>query len=338
MATNINTILGWYRTGLKPTETQFRDSWRSFWHKDEKISQSAIDGLTDVLSAKTENSQFNGHKTDANAHSELFAEKVAITDFEEHLTDEKAHAELFNNKIGRKELEDHDEGADAHEELFAEKEDITNKGMADGYAPLDEFSKLAEQYLNIVNDLVTGGATALLSAEQGKVLKGKIDTINLILTSNDVNLDTVQELVDAIKNIELSLGTILVNDLTTGGVSKALTAEMGKVLQANKADKTMLAEFITRQHLSIQIEVNANTTVQESWKDNEVIFTSSRTITIPTSLSDNFNFNWVTLDGVTITWVITPPHTWLFGTPSNPTEKTYGRLLKRGNTNSILML
>lgn len=71
MATNINTILNWFKTGLKPTQAQFWASWTSFWHKDEIIPQSSINNLTTVLNAKTENDQFNFHKSDPNAHPEL---------------------------------------------------------------------------------------------------------------------------------------------------------------------------------------------------------------------------------------------------------------------------
>ena len=125
----------------------------------------------------------------------------------------------------------HKVAIDAHADLFEGKQSVHQKGVAGGYVPLDEFIKIASEYLSIVNDLVTGGATDLLSAEQGKVLQTQITAINTLLTSNDVNLDTVQELVDAIKTVETSLETILVNDLTTGGTTKALTAEMGKVLK-----------------------------------------------------------------------------------------------------------
>jgi hypothetical protein len=128
-----------------------------------------------------------------------------------------------------------------------DKEDKTNKGVANGYAPLNEFAKIASQYLNIVNDVVTGGETALASAETVKTLKTQIDGIQLLLNADDVNLDTVQERIDMLKEIQLTLDTILVNDLTTGGTTKALTAEMGKVLKGlidalttvvgNKVDK-----------------------------------------------------------------------------------------------------
>jgi hypothetical protein len=164
-------------------------------------------------------------------------EKIPITAIEdiENILNAKAEAEV---------LADHLTTPTAHADLFGAKEDKINKGSANGYAPLDAFIKLSSQYLNIVNDLVTGGSTSLLSAEQGIVLKLQIDAINTLLSSNDVNLDTVQELVNAIKTVQTSLSTILVNDLTTGGTAKALTAEMGKSLKAlydslstNKVDK-----------------------------------------------------------------------------------------------------
>ena len=48
------------------------------------------------------------------------------------------------------------------------KEDKTNKGIADGYVPLNASIKIAATYLEIVNDLVSGGVDKLLSAEIGR--------------------------------------------------------------------------------------------------------------------------------------------------------------------------
>jgi hypothetical protein len=52
---------------------------------------------------------------------------------------------------------------------------------------------------SVVNNLTAGGTTVPLSAEQGKVLKGLIDSINTLLTSDDTTLDELQEIVDYIK-------------------------------------------------------------------------------------------------------------------------------------------
>lgn len=42
-------IKNWFKTGLKPTQGQFWDTWDSFWHKNEKIPISAIEGLDGII-------------------------------------------------------------------------------------------------------------------------------------------------------------------------------------------------------------------------------------------------------------------------------------------------
>ncbi|PJJ08663.1 hypothetical protein CLU83_1949 [Flavobacterium sp. 1] len=94
-----------------------------------------------------------------------------------------------------------------------------------------EFSDINNIKTDSYNALDYSIAGKALDARQGKILKDLIDNINALLASDNVNLDTVQELVDAIETVQTSLNTILVNDVTTGGVTKALTAEMGKNLK-----------------------------------------------------------------------------------------------------------
>lgn len=188
----LNTIKKWFKTGLKPSQDQFWDTWDSFRHKYEKVPIQDIEELENKLDTKAEKSQL-----------------------EEHTSDNAAHAELFSAK-----------------------EDKSQKGLAGGYVPLDEFSKIAYQYLNVINNLTAGGENSILSAEQGVILQNQIDSINTLLSSDNVDLDTIQKIVDVVEQIQMSLGTILVNDLTTGGVTKALTAEMGKLLETTKEDKS----------------------------------------------------------------------------------------------------
>jgi hypothetical protein len=43
------TIKSWFRTGFRPTQAQFWDTWDSFWHKSDSIPMSSIEGLEDAF-------------------------------------------------------------------------------------------------------------------------------------------------------------------------------------------------------------------------------------------------------------------------------------------------
>ena len=98
--------------------------------------------------------------------------------------------------------------------------------VTEGSKPLAEFAMKAD----IINDLTTGGTDKALSAEQGKALDGKkvdkIDTPDSVYTTNGSKPLS-----------EFVVDTDIVNDLTTGGTDKALSAEQGKVLEGKKVDK-----------------------------------------------------------------------------------------------------
>ena len=68
-----NTIKDWFKTGLKPTQPQFWAWMESYWHKDEMIPITAIDGIEDLLNEKADAEAFTNHLSDADAHAELFA-------------------------------------------------------------------------------------------------------------------------------------------------------------------------------------------------------------------------------------------------------------------------
>jgi len=43
--TSLTQIFSWFKTGLFPTEQQFKDTFSSFFHKGEKIPAIAIEGF-----------------------------------------------------------------------------------------------------------------------------------------------------------------------------------------------------------------------------------------------------------------------------------------------------
>lgn len=62
MKVSISTIKDWFRTGLKPTQSQFWSTWDSFWHKDEKISITSIEDLQENLDTKVDVAQYETEK------------------------------------------------------------------------------------------------------------------------------------------------------------------------------------------------------------------------------------------------------------------------------------
>lgn len=65
----LNTIKNWFKTGLKPTQTQFWDTWDSFRHKYEKVPVKDVDGLDELLLSKAEKTVLDEHLADKNAHA-----------------------------------------------------------------------------------------------------------------------------------------------------------------------------------------------------------------------------------------------------------------------------
>ena len=46
------TLKAWFTRGKKPTAAQFAAWMDSYWHKDEPLPTTAIDGLDDLLDEK----------------------------------------------------------------------------------------------------------------------------------------------------------------------------------------------------------------------------------------------------------------------------------------------
>ena len=98
---------------------------------------------------------------------------------------------------------------------------------------------------DVVNNLVTNTTDAPLSANQGLVLKGLIDGINTLLTSDDTNLDTIQEVVDFIKTNKSTLDSLGISNIS--GLQAALDAKepsvTGKGLSANDFTDALLTKL-----------------------------------------------------------------------------------------------
>ncbi len=105
---------------------------------------------------------------------------------------------------------------------------------------------------SVVNDVTTGGTNVPLSAQQGVVLKGLIDSINTLLTSDETNLDTLQEIVDY---IELNRSDL--DALSISSIAGLQTALNGKADTSHTHTSSDITDFDTE--VTNNVSVLANT-------------------------------------------------------------------------------
>jgi len=115
-------------------------------------------------------------------------------------------------------------------------------------------------HADVVDNVTSTTADVPLSANQGKILKGLIDSINTLLTSDNVNLDTLQEVVDYIVANKNTLDNLGISNIS--GLQAALDAkqntEVGKGLSANDFTAALLTKL---NGIAAGAEVN----VKPSW-------------------------------------------------------------------------
>ena len=120
-----------------------------------------------------------------------------------------------------------------------------------GFASPEDIGALTPN--DIVNNLTSTDATKVLSAAQGRVLKDLIDVINAAIASDDPNLDTIQEIVNYIKNNASNISA-----LQTGKVDKVT----GKQLSEEDFTSNLLAKLNS-------IATNAEVNVQSDWAQSD---------------------------------------------------------------------
>lgn len=112
---SLNTIKTWFKTGFKPTQQQFWDTWDSFWHKDEIIPASKIENLDIRFDEKADADALSSHIKDLSAHgldqkAGLGAKNVFSEDniFEKNISVAKAKTDTgidfnldLNDKVAR---------------------------------------------------------------------------------------------------------------------------------------------------------------------------------------------------------------------------------------------
>lgn len=176
MAVPLTTIFSWFEKGDSPTEYQFKQTFSSFRHIDERIRMDEVTGLQEAVQNILPVTIFNNHLEDENAHTSVLAKLNAS-----NLT-----------------------AADING--WKEKLQINLTATIDGDENTGNvYTKVqTEQILNILR-------------EKNDDLLERIQEITGKLSSDDVNLDTLYEIVHYIKENRRQIE--LLNDLFSGGSS-----------------------------------------------------------------------------------------------------------------------
>ena len=218
MMTPKKTLKKWFSNFMKPAQEHFAAWIDSYWHKDEKIPMSKIDGLSTAIENTVSAKQLLNHLDDTNAHHALFEElkrqiqaiqtilqvdDVNLDTLQEIVTELKANTklqELIDKKVNKEE----GKGLSAN--------DFTNehKQKLEGLQPTDL-----------------------------QPLQDKITAIENTLSVDDTAFDTLQEIVTQVKsnkNLEQLLTgkvdkTTIEKLLTVVNVGEDTTAIYGKTLQ-----------------------------------------------------------------------------------------------------------
>ena len=115
-----------------------------------------------------------------------------------------------------------------------------------------EWDPFGSSATNIVNDLTTGGIGSALSAEQGKVLKGLVDTNTTAIATEKTRAEGVEETLTNNLATETAQRKAQDNLLQEG-----ITAEEARAMQA-EADNTLLIKAETTRATKAEDEIRAS--------------------------------------------------------------------------------
>jgi hypothetical protein len=119
------------------------------------------------------------------------------------------------------------------------------------------------RHSDVIDNLVSSGSDVPLSANQGLILKGYIDTINTLLLSDNIDLDSLQEVVDFIELNRETLETLTISSIA--GLQDALDTKVDKITGKQLSEE----DFTTVLKSKLDgIESEAEVNVQADWAES----------------------------------------------------------------------
>lgn len=98
-------------------------------------------------------------------------------------------------------------------------------------------------------------------------------------------------------------------------------------------------DLSNKQDISNQINVTLPAIIQDTWHGKTVKFTGTGTLSIPSSfINSGMCFEGITKIGTSLSWSITSPKTFEFGTPPAVGEKQIFTFMQNDGQHSIMIL
>lgn len=161
------------------------------------------------------------HRLVTDSQIEYWDGKVNVSDLNKYYTKSESDS-LLNEKTDKTTTNDLTKRVDKNETNI----DVLTQNKADKS--------------DIIDNLTTNNSNQMLSARQGYRLNNMINDINALLKSDNVNLDTIQEIVNYIENNKDLIDSIMltkvnisdvIDNLTTTDSTKPLSANQGVILK-----------------------------------------------------------------------------------------------------------
>ena len=199
MITQKKTLKKWFSNFMKPAQEHFSAWIDSYWHKNEQIPMSNIDGLSRAIENTVSAKQLLNHLDDTNAHRALFDElkrqiqaiqtilqvdDVNLDTLQEIVTELKANTKL-QELIDKKVNKEDGKGLSSN--------DFTNelKQKLEGLQPTDVSGLLPKGGYD-------GTGQELKQAIDG--LQTKMQQVETTLSVDDTDFDTLQEIATQVKS------------------------------------------------------------------------------------------------------------------------------------------
>jgi len=308
MSIPLDTIYSYFETGDFPTQEEFKESWSSFWHKDEAIPMSKIIGLITQLQNKVDKTAFDNHALSSDSHINYLAKKDASNLNPQNI-------QSWKNVLGVRELLSNlatfDDGINTgnvytkiqsdskymflEDFLNDEKKILAEKIEALGLTTLieasekdiSEFTEHSDLYKFEANDFIAipdGKSNFSLYLFKGGDKQNKANYLSTGLSNITIGmvedlqseLNKIQVVQEGLNNLKIDLQTKADKITVEQELSKIKIVEDGLVnvntnLQS-KADKVVVQEQVNALNTNLQIKADKDTVYTKDQSDSKYMF------------------------------------------------------------------